>query len=580
MLKGLLKWVLRLVVLAAIVFIAILVSQWLSHRYHPGSVLVLEINGPVLERSTPQLGLIRNAQTPLDTVRRALRMAANDHRFVGLAVKVIDPHMELAQAQELNAMIDEFKHHGKWVSAYLESAGESGFGNLPYLVASSADEVSMMPRGELNLLGVGIRELFARGLFDWIKVTPNFDAIGKYKDAANIFTEKTFTPAQLEEDNAMVGDMFNQIVDATAKNRHLTPAQIEAIVNRAPLTAQDGLASHLLDRLEYEDQFDKRMRHYRGEHHDLVDYASYAAPTIYSSWGGGPRIAVIYGVGAIQRGQGGFDPILSPNGVAMGSDEMVKAFNQARDDRGVRAVIFRVSSPGGSVIASELIRRAVENCAKKKPVVVSMGAYAASGGYWISTPAAKIIADPGTITGSIGVLGGKFNISGALQALGVNSGEVSRGANATMFDAFTNFTPQQQQIFKQQILGETYHQFVSIVAKSRHLPMEKVDQIAQGRVWMGDQALPLKLVDELGGFNAALKEAKLLAKIPASQHVRLEELPQQPGLLARLLGAQAVDRVSSPWKSSALAPIIWVMREVTIGRAMLGQAYCPLVPSM
>ncbi|MGH7917336.1 MAG: signal peptide peptidase SppA [Candidatus Binataceae bacterium] len=579
MLRKLLKWVLRLVVLAVIVFVAILVSQWLSHRYHPGSVLVLEINGPVVERASSRLGLVSQQQTPLDTVRRALRMGENDPRFVGLAVEVIDPQMQLADAQELDAMISEFRRHGKWVAAYLETAGESGFGNLPYLVASDADEVSMMPRGELNLLGVRIRELFARGFLDWIKVTPVFHAIGKYKDAANILTQKNFTPGQYEEDNAMVDDMFNQIVATVAQHRHLTSAVVKALIDRAPLTAQDGLKAHLLDRLEYEDQFDARMKNYRGEHHALVDYADYAQPTIYSSWGGGPHIAVIYGVGAIQRGRGGFDPILSPGGEAMGSDEMVKAFNRARDDDGVRAVIFRVNSPGGSVIASELIRRAVANCAKKKPVVVSMGAYAASGGYWISTPAARIVAEPGTLTGSIGVLGGKFNVAGALQALGINNGGIARGANATMFDAFTDFTPQQQEIFKNQILGDTYQQFVAIVAKSRHLPIEKVDQIAQGRVWMGDQALPLKLVDQLGDFNTALLEAKALAKIPANQKVRIEELPHRPGIIAQVLGAQVIDRASAPWPRT-LTPLLRVVGRVLLRSRMRGEVYCPLVPRM
>ncbi|MGH8010906.1 MAG: signal peptide peptidase SppA [Candidatus Binataceae bacterium] len=579
MLRKLFKWVLRLVVLAVIVFVAILISQWLSHRYHPGSVLVLDVNGPVVERASSRVGLVTGAQTPLDTVRRALRMAENDPRFVGLAVKVIDPGMQLADAQELDAMINQFRSHGKWVAAYLETAGEAGFGNLPYLVASDADEVSMMPRGEMNLLGVSVRELFARGFLDWIKVTPVFDAIGKYKDAANILTQKDFTPGQLEEDTSMVDNIFNQIVATIARHRHLTPAAVTALINRAPLTAEDGLKAHLLDRLEYEDQFDARIKNYRGEHHELVDYADYAQPTIYSSWGGGPRVAVIYGVGAIQRGSGGFDPILSPGGEAMGSDEMVKAFNQARDDSGVRAVIFRVNSPGGSVIASELIRRAAANCAKKKPMVVSMGAYGASGGYWISTPAAKIIADPGTLTGSIGVLGGKFNVAGALQALGINNGAVSRGANATMFDSFTDFTLQQQEMFKNQILGDTYQQFVSIVAKSRHIPVEKVDQIAQGRVWMGNQALPIKLVDKLGDFNAALVEVKALAKIPAKQRVRIEELPHRPGIIGQLLGAQVIDRASAPWPRT-LAPLLRDVGRVLIRPEMRGEVYCPLVPRM
>ncbi|MGH7932236.1 MAG: signal peptide peptidase SppA, partial [Candidatus Binataceae bacterium] len=384
-----------------------------------------------------------------------------------------------------------------------------------------------------------------------------------------------------EEDTALADGMFNQIVSATAKHRHLSVDDIRAIIDRAPLSAQDGLKAHLLDRLEYEDQFDHRVRNYRGERHELVEYRSYARPTIFSSFSRAPRIAVIYGVGAIDRGQGGYDPILSPGSNAMGSDEMVKAFKDAREDSGVRAVVLRVNSPGGSVIASELIRRAAELCAKKKPVVVSMSGYAASGGYWISTPAAKIFAEPGTLTGSIGVLGGKFNVAGAMSGLGINSGAVTRGANAEMYDSFTDFTPRQQDIFRNRVLGDTYQRFVSLVAASRHLTVQRVDQIAQGRVWTGEEAAQNKLVDQIGGFDAALREAKVLSKIPASQSVKIEELPESPGLLATLFGSQILSRTAAEWRPPrTFAPILWMVQQTLLHRRVLGQVYCPLVPVM
>jgi len=257
MLKRLLRWLIKSVLMMAGLFAIIIISQYLSHRYKPGSVLVLSLDGEVVERSsTNALGILNSDQAALNVIRRALKSAETDDRIVGLAIKIVDPQMELAQAQELCAMIAEFRAHGKWTTAYMETAGEGGFGNLPYLVASAASEVSMMPQGELNILGVGMREMFARGLLDWIKVNPNFASIGKFKSAANLFTEKDFTPSQREEDEALMGDMFNQIVSQSAANRHLTADQMRAIVDRAPLTASEGLKSHLLDRLEYEDQFD------------------------------------------------------------------------------------------------------------------------------------------------------------------------------------------------------------------------------------------------------------------------------------------------------------------------------------
>ncbi len=580
MLKRLLRWFIKSVLMIAALFAIVIISEYLSHRYKPGSVLVLSLDGQVVERSsTNALGILNSDQTALNVIRRALKSAQTDDRIVGLAIKVVDPQMELAQAQELCAMIAEFRTHGKWTTAYMETAGEGGFGNLPYLVASAASEVSMMPQGEMNIMGVGMREMFARGLLDWIKVNPNFASIGKFKSAANLFTEKDFTPSQREEDEALMSDMFDQIVTQSAANRHLTADQMRTIVDRAPFTASEGLKSHLLDRLEYEDQFDERVKKYRGEHHEAIDASSYMRSS-GPRFGGRNKIAVIYGLGAIQRGAGGFDPILSPGSSAMGSDEMVKAFKDAREDDGVRAVVFRVDSPGGSVIASELIRRAVELTAAKKPVVVSMSGYAASGGYWVATPAAAIISDPGTITGSIGVLGGKFNMAGAAGALGINTGAVSRGANALMFDSFSDFTPAQENIFRDQLLGGTYQYFLELVAKQRHLTVAQVNDVAQGRVWTGDQALKVKLVDKLGGLTDAIDQAKMLAKIDARTHPRIEELPEQAGLFGKLMSGQISSTVTQWQPPRALAPLLWMVREALRRRAELGQVYCPVTPIM
>jgi protease IV len=563
-----------------VLFAIVIVSQYLSHRYKPGSVLVLNLDGTVVERSSANaLGIINSDQTALNVIRRALKSAETDDRIVGLAIKVVDPQMELAQAQELCAMITEFRSHGKWTTAYMETAGEGGFGNLPYLVASAASEVSMMPQGEMNILGVGMREMFARGLLDWIKVNPNFASIGKFKSAANLFTEKDFTPSQREEDEALMGDMFDQIVTQSAANRHLAADQMRAIVDRAPFTASEGLKSHLLDRLEYEDQFDERVKKYRGEHHETIDASSYMRSS-RPRFGGRNKIAVIYGLGAIQRGAGGFDPILSPGSTAMGSDDMVKAFKDAREDDGVRAVVFRVNSPGGSVIASELIRRAVELTAAKKPVVVSMSGYAASGGYWVSTPAAAIISDPGTITGSIGVLGGKFNVAGAAGALGINTGAISHGANALMFDSFSDFTPAQEKIFREQLLGGTYQYFLELVAKQRHLTVGQVNDVAQGRVWTGDQALKVKLVDKLGGLTDAIDQAKMLAKLDARSHPQIEELPEQAGVFSKLMSGQISGAVTQWQPPHALEQLLWMVSEVLTQRAELGQVYCPVTPIM
>ena len=381
MLRRLFRWVFRLVIMAVVLLMIVAVSDYLSHRVLPGSVLNVELKGPTVERGGGGvLGLLNAHQTPLNLLRYAIDRGAKDSHIVGMEIKVIDPEMELAQAQEIAALIKSFKSHGKWTSAYIETAGESDPGNLSYIVASAADEVSLMPQGELNLVGVGVRELFTRGTLDWLGIVPNFASMGQYKSAANMFTNKDFTPPQKQEDEELVGNMYDQIVAAMAAERKLSPDAVKVLIDQAPLNAATGLKSHLVDRLEYEDQFTDRMKNHGGTDHKVVDYTNYGRASLFGGIGAaGNQIAVIYGDGAIQRGSEGFNPFSTPGSPAMTSDDIAEAFKTAREDNEVRGVVFRVNSPGGSVIASELIRRQVELTARKKPVVVSMSGYAASG---------------------------------------------------------------------------------------------------------------------------------------------------------------------------------------------------------
>jgi protease-4 len=231
------------------------------------------------------------------------------------------------------------------------------------------------------------------------------------------------------------------------------------------------------------------------------------------------------------------------------------------------------------VLGSELIRRAAELCARKKPLVVSMSGYAASGGFWVATPAARIIADPGTITGSIGVLGGKFNLAGGAAKIGIHTGAIQRGENAGMFDLFSDFTPTQAKIFHDQILGDTYAYFLKLVAAQRHMTIQQVDTIAQGRVWTGEQAVKIKLVDHLGDFEAALNEAKLRAHLDPRQRVGIVELPEQASPLMRFLSGQVYGETPSR-PSPILETVLRTLRSTLAQRGVLGRVYCPLTPSM
>jgi protease IV len=580
MLRRLFRWILRAVITVGVLVAIVAVSEYLAHRIQSGSVLVVTLDGPIVERGqSGVLGLFSESETPLNYVRNAIDQATKDPKIVGLAIKVIDPEMELAQGQELAALIRKFRSHSKWTEAYIESAGEEGPGNSPFIVAAATGSVSLMPQGDLNLVGVGMRELFARGTLDWLGITPNFAAFGKYKSAANMFTEKGFTAPQKEEDTALTDSLYDQIVAAAATERHLSPDTIKALIDQAPLNASAALKAHLVDRVEYEDQFDARIKNRDGAKHKLVDYDDYARSGLFSGIGDGDRIAVIYGDGEINRGESGVDPFSVPGSDSIVSSDMVDAFKDALEDDSVRAVVFRINSPGGEVIAGELIRREVELTAKEKPVVVSMSGLAASGGYWVSTPAAKIIAEPGTITGSIGVLGGKFNISPAAAKIFMNSDAVTRGANVEMFDQFTDFTPAQATMFRDQFLGDTYQYFLKIVAASRGMNVEQVDEIAQGRVWTGEQAIKIKLIDSLGGLDDAVATAKTLARIPTDQVMPIVELPHQPGLMQALVNRRVQASMSiARGGGRALQPLLQLLSAAVRGGGSFVAAYCPIIP--
>src|SRR5271156_5994930 len=580
MFRRLFRWMLRAVIISMVLIAIVAISDSLSHRVQPDSVLEVDLDGPVVERGgSGVLGLLSKTQTGLNVVRNAINQGAKDPKIVGLAIKVTDPEMELAQAQELIALIKKFKSHGKWTTAYLETAGESGAGNLPYIVASAADEVSLMPQGDLNLMGVQLRELFTRGTLDWLGITPNFASAGKYKSAANMFTSKDYTPAQKEEDEGLAGSLFDQIVASIGDERKLSPDAIKTLIDQAPLNADEGLKAKLVDRLEYEDQFDDRVKNHGGSEHKIVDYDNYARASLFSNWSGGDEIAVIYGEGDIDRGGEGFNPFSTPDSPSMTSDDMTEAFKSAREDDDVRAVILRVDSPGGSMLASELIGREVELTAKKKPVVVSMSGYAASGGYLISIPAAKIIAEPGTITGSNGVPGGKFNVTPAAQKIFANTDAVSRGANVGMFDSFTDFTPEQAKQFQDDIT-RNYQYFLKLVAAGRHMTVEQADAVAQGRVWTGEQAVKLKLVDSLGGLDEAIATAKGLARLAPDQPVSLIELPEQPGLLQTLSSGKMVAALTQRPSTRIVEPLIDLIRVALSGHAIFSAAICPVVPML
>ena len=490
---------------------------------------------PAHARLTLKLGGTIAEVTPADVVsyvsgRRAstvrgivdnLRKASVDKRVRSVLLKPTgfdSPYW--GKIQEIRDAVLEFKKSGKPVYAYLEYGTDRD-----YYLATAADKVFLMPSSPLDLTGVATYELFLRGTLDKIGVTPDLHHIGDYKTASNTFTEKTFTAAHREMDESMNRDLYEQIVRGIAAGRKKDEAAVRKLIDEGPFLPEDALRAGLIDDVVYEDQVAEKLKSKDAPEEDEVDGEDYGRVTLRSvGLNRGPRIAVIYAAGTIVGGKSGYDPL---EGAVVGSETLIEYIRKAREDRSVRAIVLRVDSPGGSAAASDAIWRELmlaRNERADRPIVVSMSDLAASGGYYIALPAHIIVAEPSTLTGSIGIFGGKFVTGGVYQKLGANIESTSIGKNAEMNSPARRYNANELEKVQEQ-LQAFYDQFVEKVATSRHSTPEKIDQLAQGRVWTGRQAHENGLVDALGGLMNAVDLAKKRAKIPADSEVELTVYP-------------------------------------------------------
>jgi len=450
----------------------------------------------------------------LDTIERA----SNDSRITGLAARIGDSNMGLAEVQELRDAIAAFRAKGKRAVAYSDTFGELGSGTHSYYLAAAFDEIWLQPMGTLGLVGLRIELPYLRGTLDMLGITPSVEHREQYKDAANMFTEKEMTAPEREELQALLDSINAQLVADIAKDRKIDTADVKAAIDHAPLLTDEAMKAHLVDHV--------------GDRTDAITSFS-AAPKLLAldkyrdqvgeAHESGPTIALIYATGMLSRGGGDGGNALTAS--ESGTDKLVRAFRLAQEDKNVRAILFRINSPGGSATAAETIWAAVNRARNAgKPVIVSMGDLAGSGGYYIAAPADKIVADPATLTGSIGVVAGKPVISGLMQKLGMSADALQRGANAGMFSLFQDFSPSEHDRLNA-VIDDIYSGFKHRVAQGRKLDDAAVEAVAKGRVWSGSDALKNKLVDALGGFHTALDLAKQSAGIAASQDVALKLYP-------------------------------------------------------
>ena len=514
-----------LVIVGILVAVLVAVGSMLRMSSQParGSVLELVLDNDVPD-DVPVDGLAQLFGGRKLTMRdylEALRLARDDGRIRGLLVVINGPGIGSARLQELRDAILDFRKGGKWAVAYLETAGEFSPGNRDYYLATACDTIWLAPSGDINLVGVYAEVPFLRGTLDLLGIVPDMDHIGKYKSAMNTITDKAMNEAYRESMEALIGGIYGQVQKDIARARKMTDEQVASIIDNGPYVGPKAVEASLVDKLGYRDELEENLKGKNGGALPLVKVGKYLKAGRYYT--GGPKIALIYGLGGVARGDNDLDPLSGET--TMGSDTTAAAIKHAREDSSIKAIVFRVDSPGGSYIASDLIYREVMLAKHAKPVVVSMGDVAGSGGYFVAMGANKIVAEPATITASIGVLAGKLVTTGFWNKIGITFDAVQRGRHATFFSTGRAYTPEERVIF-QSWLQRIYQDFVEKAAQGRGKTYDEIHAIAQGRVWTGEDALRLGLIDELGGLTAAIRRAQELANLDPESRVQLVVLPE------------------------------------------------------
>jgi protease-4 len=522
-----------LVVIGAAILFSVLRGNRPSIR--DNSVLALKISGPLPDYvpDDPFRRIFGAPPQSLNSLMTQFRKAKTDKRISAVMLDIDMSDAGWAKAEEIRGAIEDFRSSGKPIYAYMETGL-----NKDYYIATACDKIFVPPPGELFTIGLAADVMFFRGSLDKLGIYPDLYQIGKYKSAADMFTQKEMTPAHREFINLFLDDLFGRYVEGIAKARSKTPEAVKALIDNAPYTATQAKEAGLIDGAMYHDEVEKELKKRLGykDSDDLhiaraADYRQITQESL--GLNKGERVAVVYAAGDIVSGRSSYG---SSGEETIGSESLVRTINEARDDTGIKAIVLRIDSPGGSGLASDIIWRAIESAKEKKPVVVSMSDVAASGGYYIACNANKIVAEPSTITGSIGVLGGKPVVKGFYDWIGVTNEYVLRGKNAGLFRESEKFNDTERAKW-QEFLGTTYDDFISKVGKGRGKEKAYIDSIGQGRVWTGSQGKDRGLVDEYGGLDKAIEIAKQLAKIPADKGVQRVIMPQPPSFFEQLMSS-------------------------------------------
>ncbi|MGB6228971.1 MAG: signal peptide peptidase SppA [Litorimonas sp.] len=484
------------------------------------TILEIDLRVPLLDAPVPPTLF---ADSPASTVGivRALDRARDDEDVKGVFIRGETGGMAPATAEELRLALLDFRTSGKFVVTHAQGLYSTSV--IPYQAISASSDIWLQDGTSVAMAGLYSQTEFFGGVMEKIDAEPDFIRRGAYKTAVNSYTEEGFTAEHRESTESLLTSLFDAAVDNIATDREMSRERLLELFETAPHSARDAREAGLVDTLGYLEEAKEHARELAGDEDAVFKPISDYRPR---SNFGKPVIALIEGQGTILPGTSGGDNLFTP-ATNMGGETLAAGLDAALEDEDVKAVLFRVSSPGGSAPASDQIMAAVERAqAAGKPVVISMGQFAASGGYLISAPADHIVALPQTITGSIGAFGGKVALEGTFDKVGYNLEAIRVGGEfAGAYNIDTPFTEAQRAAY-QRMMDQIYDDFLAAVAEGRDMSREAVIQVAEGRVWTGRQALERGLVDELGGFDAALRAAKRLGDIEEDAAVRLKRFPR------------------------------------------------------
>jgi protease-4 len=544
-LLGVITGAILIVLILVIGFFAIASLKSKPPSIADNSTLILHLDGDVPEKPPVELPipfLEQRVPMTVQGVWSLLRHAAADPRIRAVVFEPQDLSIGWARMQEIRADIEQFRKSGKPIYAYLKTPGAR-----EYYIATACSKVFMAPVDLLNLKGIAFELMYFKNTLDKLGVHVDVEHAGKYKDYGDMFTKTSMSAETREVMNSIIDDVYGDLVNTIAKGRRKDPAQVRAILDNGPFLSTQAKQNGLVDDLRYEDEaFGQLRAELRQNEIKKVPEKEYANVPDSSAGSSSDRIAFVVAEGTIVRG----DPDSSNEGDGLESEHFDKMLNRVANDSSIKAVIVRINSPGGEVTASDDMWRAMNELKRRKPVVISMSDDAASGGYYMAMAGAPIIAYPGTFTGSIGVVFGKPNLHGLYDKLGISKDAVSRGRFALIDSDYESLSDAGREKLREGIDSD-YEQFVGRVAASRHRPVTAIQAVAQGRVWMGDQAKNNGLVDTLGGLDRAIEMAKQSAGIPVTRRAQLVLYPPKRSIWDILMRSSSADSEADAMLSRA-----------------------------